>query len=200
MANHEYTAADITVIEFDESVRKRPGMYFRVGLDNPRLPTEILSTVASHILHPTAGVAESHTLSGLIEVLGDLRLRVTLDEPPAWQDTPALGYYDSLLGFNWWSLATVAALCERTSVEMWRDGQGFRQELAGIRPLAAVERFDPYPGSGMRVTFMLDVGILLPEAAFPAEFEGIDMHGEYCTQEPGPGYVTIRDHRQAGGL
>ncbi|MEU9019488.1 hypothetical protein [Actinomadura sp. NPDC048394] len=38
MAGHEYSAADITVVEFDEAVRKRPGMYFGVGLRDPRLP------------------------------------------------------------------------------------------------------------------------------------------------------------------
>jgi hypothetical protein len=42
----EYTAADLTVLEFDQSVRRRPGMYF--GAD-PHLATSILTKLTYHL-------------------------------------------------------------------------------------------------------------------------------------------------------
>lgn len=78
MAGYEYSAADITVLEFDESVLKRPGMYFGVALDDPRLPTKLLEAAAGHALHPATRVAEAHSLVSVIEILGDTRFRVTI--------------------------------------------------------------------------------------------------------------------------
>ncbi|WP_223190911.1 hypothetical protein [Nonomuraea terrae] len=187
--------ADITVLDFDEHVRKRPGMYFGVALGDPRLPTQVLSAVAGHVAHPAASVAEVHSLSAGIDIVGDLCLRVTVDQPHAWQDAPALGYFGSLLGPEWWQPAAAAALCEKASVEMWRDGRGFRQDLAGLRPVSEVEVFDPPTGSGTRMTFTLDPRDLRPGAAFPADLEGIDVHGPYCDAAHGPGRIILRDHR-----
>ncbi|MEU8390845.1 hypothetical protein [Micromonospora sp. NPDC048842] len=45
----EYTAANITVLDFDESVRRRPGMYF--GAD-AHLATSVLTAVVIASLHP----------------------------------------------------------------------------------------------------------------------------------------------------
>ncbi|WP_430497034.1 hypothetical protein ACQRWP_20695 [Micromonospora trifolii] len=45
----EYTAANITVLEFDESVRRRPGMNF--GAD-AHLATSVLTAVVIASLHP----------------------------------------------------------------------------------------------------------------------------------------------------
>jgi hypothetical protein len=170
-------------------------MYFGVGLDDPRLPASVLCVAARHLAHPAARVAEVHSLAAVIDVLGDLCLRVTVDQPHTWQDAPAPGYFGSLLGPEWWGLAAVAALCEKASAEMWRDGRGFRQDLAGIRPASAVEEFDPPAGSGMRITFTLDSRHLRPGAAFPADLDAIDVHGPYCDAAHGPGHITIRDHR-----
>ncbi|SOE07494.1 hypothetical protein [Streptomyces sp. Ag109_G2-15] len=49
----------------------------------------------------------------------------------------AAGYHGALLGPERWTGAAAAALGTRTVVEVWRDGHGVRQELAGIRPGAA---------------------------------------------------------------
>jgi hypothetical protein len=64
---NEYSAADITVLEFDEAVRKRPGMYFGVGPTDPRLATRVLSAVVGGTFHPPAKVAPVHSpvLAGL---------------------------------------------------------------------------------------------------------------------------------------
>ncbi|MGP3919041.1 hypothetical protein [Nonomuraea sp. 10N515B] len=120
---------------------------------------------------------------------------MTIDQQHSWQDSPPLGYFDSLLGPEWWLLAAIATLCTSTTVEMWSDGRGFRQELAGLRPLSPVQRFDPQAGSGTRIIFTIDGHNLPPSAAFPTDLGNIDAHGTDCTAEVGPGYVVIRDDR-----
>ncbi len=195
VAEHEYSATDITVLEFDAAVREWPGMYFGVGLDDPRLPIMLLSAAARHALHPATSVAEEHSLTSVIEILGGLRFRVTINQQHTWPDSPPLGYYDSLIGPEWWLLAAIATLCETTTVEMWCDRRGFSQGLAGLRPRATVQRFDPPTGSGTRITFALDAQDLPPGAEFPADLGGLDVHGPYCAAADGPGTVVIRDHR-----
>ncbi|MER7209561.1 hypothetical protein ABT340_21070 [Streptosporangium sp. NPDC000239] len=200
MAQHEYSAAEITVLEFDEVVLKRPGMYFGVGLDDPGLPVTLLSVAAQHALHPAAHVAEDHSLTSVIEILGDLRFAVTINQRHTWPDSPPLGYHGSLIGPEWWSLAAIAALCGTTTAEMWCDGRGFGQELAGLRPRTAVWRFEPPPGSGTRVTFTLDARRLPPGTAFPADLGGLTVHGPYCDAADGPGTVAVHDSRNGPGI
>lgn len=50
-AVERYTADQIQVITFEEHVRARPAMYFRVGKDSPELPTEVLQQVVWDALH-----------------------------------------------------------------------------------------------------------------------------------------------------
>ncbi|WP_203883764.1 hypothetical protein [Planotetraspora kaengkrachanensis] len=192
---HDYGMGGITVLEFDAAVLKQPGMYFGAGLDDPRLPALLLSAAARHALHPATRVAEDHSLISEIVVFGDLCFNVTINQQHTWSDSPPLGYFDSLLGPEWWLLAAIATLCLTTTVEMWSDGRGFSQELAGLRPLNTVQGFDPQPGSGTRVTFTIDGHNLPSSAAFPADLGSIDAHGPDCTATDGPGYVVIRDHR-----
>lgn len=197
VAEHEYSAADITVVEWDEAIRKRPGMYFGVGLRDSRLPASLLSAVGGHVLHPPTRTAEAHSLHGLIEIPGDRSFTVMWglplsgDEP----DLPAPNYFDSLIGAGWWLLAAVMALCERAVVEAWRDDHAFRQEFAGIRPLSTPERIDSPPDSGSRVTFALDPEHVGHDMAFPTDLEHLDLHGPDCAVPAGSGRVVIRDLR-----
>lgn len=195
MAGYEYSAADITVLEFDESVLKRPGMYFGVALDDPRLPTKLLEAAAGHALHPATRVAEAHSLVSVIEILGDTRFRVTIDQPHAWTDSPPLGYFGSLIGSEWWLLAAIATLCRTTIVDIWRDGRGFRQELTGLRPSGPPENVEPSAGSGIRMTFTLDERILPVTTALPTDLQSLDAHGPDCKAAEGPGHILVRDHR-----
>ncbi|MFD0205275.1 MULTISPECIES: hypothetical protein [Saccharothrix] len=39
---HGYSAADITVLEFHDAVRRQPGLYFGPGRDDPRPATVVL--------------------------------------------------------------------------------------------------------------------------------------------------------------
>ncbi|ROO88104.1 hypothetical protein EDD29_5762 [Actinocorallia herbida] len=194
MAGHEYSAADITVLEFDEAVRKRPGMYFEVGLDDPRLPMKLLEAAARHALHPATRVAEVHSLVAAIDILDDLCFQVTIKQRHAWADSPLLGYFDSLIGPEWWLLAAIATLCGTTSVDVWSEDRAFRQELTGLRPSGPPERIGSPMGSGIRIAFTLDEQILPAGTALPTELESLDAHGPDCAPG-GPGYVLVHDHR-----
>ena len=153
-----YTAADITVLSFEEAVRKRPGMYFRTGPESPDLPTSILLEVVYDALHPADG---GHRQVD-VEVTADLRFTVTADQPPDLDDLgePKPGLYGSLIGKSRWALAAAAALSTRTHIEIWADGRGWRQELTGTIPA----RPEPFTASaqadGTRVTFDLSSAFL----------------------------------------
>ena len=153
MTTEEYSAANIKVLELDESVRKRPGMYFGFGLGDPRLPTQILTVVVCHAFHPANAVGPDHRPRVVAEVTGALTFTVTDDHAETLPDSgePALGFRDSLLTVTRWSSAAAAALTTRTVVEIWRDGRGLRQELAGAQPLSPPVPFVPSAGSGSRV-------------------------------------------------
>ncbi|MFD9395996.1 hypothetical protein ACFWBB_36240 [Streptomyces sp. NPDC060000] len=202
MTEHLYDAADIEVLEFDAAVRKRMGMYFGVGRGDPRLPARVLCAVARHALHPATGVAAEHTLRTVVEITGDLSFTMVMDQPHGWNgsNTPALGYYDSLLGPEWWLPAAVAALSERVTVEMWSAGRGFGQDLVGIRPLSGPREFVAPESSGTKVAFVLDPAHVGPDFVLPTDLENLDLHGPYCSAPAGRGHVLIRDlrHGSAG--
>lgn len=200
MTGKSYDASRITVPDFDAGVRARPGMYFRYGQGDPRLPTAVLSAVAGHVLHPATAVAPSHSLNGLVEITGDLSFTVTLDELHSWegQEGPAPGYFGSLLGPEWLLPAAAAALTTRTVVETWCGGRGFRQELAGLRPVSApLEQAVP-TGCGSRWEFALDEGYFGPGAALTREPGRLDPCEPACAGPAGPGRVVVRDLRDGG--
>lgn len=187
------------MVEFDEAVRRRPGMYFGVGLRDPRLPASLLGAVGGHVLHPPTRTAEAHSLRGLIEITGDRDFTAVVDLPPCGDEPnlPATNYFEYLNGAGWWLLAAVMALCERVVVEEWQDGQAFRQELVGIRPRSGPEAIEPPPGRGIRVTFALDPEYVGHGMALPGDLEHLDLHGSDCAVPEGPGRVIVRDLRAA---
>ncbi|MFI8076333.1 hypothetical protein ACIF85_47715 [Streptomyces sp. NPDC086033] len=197
MTDHTYNAADIEVIEFDAAVRRRPGMYFGMEPENPKLPANLLCAVGRHVLHPATSVAEDHTLRGLLEITSDSSFTISMDQPHAWHDpsTPVLGYYGSLLGPEWWALAAAAALSGQVTVEMWGAGRGLRQVHTGIRPRTAPREFRPPQGSGTRVSFTFDPAYVGPHFVLPTELEDLDLHGPHCAQPAGSGHVLFRDIR-----
>ncbi|MEU3765620.1 hypothetical protein AB0E55_11230 [Amycolatopsis keratiniphila] len=134
MVEGEYGSAEIEVLKFDESVRRRPAMYFSVSLDDPRLSTNVVRA-ADHAIHPAPHLAEPHSLVVDVEILGDLSFSITDDQlcRAGGCQVPRSGYFGSLLGPDRWTLAAAAALSRRTTVTVRRDGCGLRQELAGLR-------------------------------------------------------------------
>jgi hypothetical protein len=197
----EYDAARITVREFDEFARRSPAVFFGVAQDDPRLATEVLRGVLAHALHPATRVAPVHTPQVEVEVRGDLAFSVTDDQADA-ADTldgqaPRLGYFGSLLGPARWVAAVAAALSTRTVAEVWWDGRGFRQHLAGIRPTGEPEVFDAPAGTGTRVVFDLDPAYF--GAGIAADLGSLDPHAPDCAAEPGArGRVVLRDLRADG--
>lgn len=197
VTEYSYDVADIEVLEFDAAVRKRMGMYFGVGRGDSRLPARVLCAVGGHALHPATRVAAEHTLRAVVEITGDLSFTMVMDQPHDWDgsDTPALGYYDSLLGPEWWLLAAAAALSERVTIEMWSAGRGFDQDLVGIRPLSGPREFDSQEGCGTKVAFVFDPTHVGPDFVLPTDLENLDLHGPHCSVPTGSGQVLIRDLR-----
>jgi DNA gyrase/topoisomerase IV subunit B len=195
-----YSAADIQLVEFDEAVRSRPAMYFGVDRRDPDLATQVLCSVLAHGLHPAARVAAAHTLQVKAEITGDLAFMVSDDRADALGGPGAvrLGYYGSLLGADRWAAAAAAAVSSRTVVEVWRDGLGLRQELAGLRPVTEPQDIDPPPGSGTRVSFELDRAYFGHGQAIAADLTSLDLHGPHCNDPAGPGQVTLIDLRHKG--
>ncbi|MFE0510195.1 hypothetical protein [Streptomyces sp. NPDC058964] len=200
MGDRKYTEADIRIVEIDEHVRANPAMRFGAARGNPGLATRVPAEVLSHVLHPAARLAPLHTLRAEAEVLGDLVFSIRDDRPDALDERglPREGYCGSLLGPDRWIAAAAAALCARTLVEVWRDGHGLRQELAGIRPAEEPRRFDAPTGAGTRLVFELDETHFGPGAVIAGDLTGLDLHGPYCAEPPGPGHVGLRDLRGPG--
>ncbi|MGW7244179.1 hypothetical protein [Streptomyces sp. NPDC054804] len=192
-----YSAADVQVVEFDQHVRARPSMYFGVGRGSPELATQVLCTVLRHALHPATRVAPAHSPQVEAEVLGDLTFRVADEQADALdeQGRPHLGYYGSLLGPNRWASAAAAALSSRTVIEVWRDGHGFRQELAGVRPIEEPQEIDSPTGAGTRVVFELDQSYTGARTVLATDLGSLDLHGPHCGDPHGPGSVVVRDLR-----
>lgn len=196
VSRDDYSRADLTPVEFDAHVRKRPGMYFGLGSEDPGLPTWVLCTVVGHAFHPATRVAANHAPDVVAEITADLAFCVTDDQADTLrgQGMPTLGYYASLLTSDRWASAAAAAVSSHTTVEVWRGGQGFRQRLSGLRPVEPPAEFSAPAGGGTRVAYVLDPGYF-GSAAITTEIAGLDVHGPHCTDTVGPGTIVIRDTR-----
>jgi hypothetical protein len=190
VSGHDYAAEHLTVLEVDEAVRRRPGMYFGVAREDPRFATAVLRAVLLHALHPSAALAPDHTPRVYAEITADLAFTVTDDQADLGR-----GYFGSLLTPHRWASAAAAAVSVRTLVEVWKDGRGRRQELAGLRPVGSPADYAAPAGAGTRMSFEL-----APAAPIAADLAALDVHGDpECASRPGSGFVRIRDSRQSGG-
>ncbi|MER6668284.1 hypothetical protein ABT256_27295 [Amycolatopsis japonica] len=197
MPGDGYSDADIEVLEFDESVIRWPGMYFGVSLDDPRLPTSIVRVVVDHAVHPAPHLAAPHRTVVEVEILGDLSFSITDDRFCSAERcrVPEHGYFGSLLGPDRWSSAAAAALSRRTVVEVWQDGRGLRQELAGMRPAGPPRHFTAPLGRGTTVMIELDPDHLGAGATIGTDLDALGRcHGDDCVAEVLRG-VTVKDRR-----
>jgi hypothetical protein len=127
-----YSAEHIKVLCFDDSVRNRPAMYFRVGQQSPDLPTEVLRAVIEDALHINDGAHQNVS----VEIASDLRFTVIDDQDHVTDErgVPQLGFFDSLLDPRRWAPVAAAAVSLHTTIEIWMSGRGFRQQLIGTHP------------------------------------------------------------------
>ncbi|GAB3934246.1 hypothetical protein GCM10027614_06910 [Micromonospora vulcania] len=174
----EYTAAGITVLEFDESVRRRPGMYF--GVD-PHLATNVLTAVVIASLHPGPKVAPTGPPDVTAEILDDLAFSIT-DNWSTGPDGSTAGYHGSLLTSYRWVHAAAAAVSTHTTIETWHAGHALRQNLAGLRPTGPPHDLDAPRGTGTRLTYHLDPSHFTPSTL---DIPTLDLHAEGCCDVPG---------------
>ncbi|MDT0455020.1 hypothetical protein RM550_04595 [Streptomyces sp. DSM 41527] len=191
-----YTADQIQVVTFAESVRARPAMYFRVGRDSPELPTEVLQTVAWDALHHDDGTHGRIS----VEIRSDLSFTVEDDRRHTADElgNPLPGFFNSLFDKERWAPAAAAALSVRTIIEVWLDGRGFRQELAGSAPTGPWEEFTAPVANGTLATFELDPAYCAPGEAIAWALLPSELHGEKCDQHPSLATFQIRDLRADG--
>ncbi|MET8630041.1 hypothetical protein ABZW30_41045 [Kitasatospora sp. NPDC004669] len=199
MAEHSYENITIELPDFGAPVRRPPRMFFGADRGDQNLAAHLLSAIGKDLLHPPASVASAHALQARLEVTGDRGTTVTVNQPHAWE-RPRLpvprGWATALLGDEWWSLCAAAALSAEVTVERWCGGQGARQRLAGLRPLADIEEFRPSDcGSGLRVSATLDPAHVGTDFLFPMDLAELNLHDPDCSVSPGTGHVLIRDHR-----
>ena len=197
MAQGEYSSANIKILEFDDVVRRRPGMYFGIALDDPRLPTRVLHHVIDHAVHPMPHMAGPHGVVVEVEILGDLAFVISDDQlcRPELSRVLEHGYFGSVLCSDRWALAAAAALSRRTVVEVWQDERGLRQELTGLRPVGPPESFTAPGGRGTTVTIELDPDLLRPGAAITTDIEAIGLCQSADCPTDAPQRVTVDDRR-----
>ncbi|MGC4785033.1 hypothetical protein ACLQ3A_25755 [Micromonospora zamorensis] len=182
----EYSAEGITVLEFDESVRRRPSMYF--GAD-PHLATTVLTAVVIASLHPGPKVAPTGPPDVIAEILDDLSFSIT-DNWPTGPDGSTAGYHGSLLTSYRWVHAAAAAVSTHTTIETWHAGHALQQTLAGQRPTGPPQGLDAPGGTGTTLTYHLDPSFFTPSTL---DTPTLDLHAEVCCDVPG--HFRLRDSR-----
>ena len=188
MPVREYTEADLTVLEFDKSVRRWPGMYF--GVD-PHLATSVLAAVVIASLHPGPKVAPIGPPDVSVEILDNLAFSIT-DNWPTGPDGSTAGYYGSLLTPYRWVHAAAAAVSTHTTIETWHAGRALHHNLAGLRPTGPPHDLDAPrgTGTGTKLTYHLDPSSFTPSIlSTPTRA----LHAEGCCDLPGQ--FRLRDHR-----
>ncbi|MEV1157196.1 hypothetical protein AB0J27_17555 [Micromonospora chokoriensis] len=186
----EYAGMKITLLELDESVRRRPGMYFGA---KPHLATSVLTAVVIASLHPGPKAAPSDPCDVTAEILDDLAFSIT-DNWPTGPGGSTKGYFGSVLTSYRWVHAAAAAVSTRTTVETWHAGHAVRQQLSGLRPAGPPQAIDAPGGTGTTMTFHLDPAYVTSSTL---DAPTLDLHAEVCCDVRGQ--FRLRDSRSGRG-
>jgi DNA gyrase subunit B len=176
LADTEYGAKDITVLEGLEAVRRRPGMY--IGSTGARglhhLVWEVLDNSVDEAL---AGRCDAITVTlhrdgsvtvsdngagipvGIVEGTGLPAVEVVMTKLHAGGKFGGDGYKVSG-GLHGVGISVVNALSERLEVRVTRDGGVFEQRFSRGLPLQPLERVGDQEGpSGTTVSFLPDLEV-----------------------------------------
>ncbi|WP_063785380.1 hypothetical protein [Streptomyces resistomycificus] len=188
-----FTADQHRVIAFEEHVRARPALYFRVERNSPELPTEVLQRGVWDALHRRDGTHGQIS----VEITSDLSFTVEDDQPHSVDERrrPLPGFCASLLDKDRWAPAAAAALSVRTVVEVWLDGHGYCQELAGVAPVGVWEECLARRPYGNRTTFHLDPSYFGAGEAIAWALRPEELHGEGCEAHLSPATFPIHELR-----
>ncbi|MEU7965413.1 hypothetical protein AB0D09_18310 [Streptomyces sp. NPDC049097] len=193
-----FTVEPLRGADLVEHVRRCPQMYFLVEQGSPELPTEVLRAVAWDALHRRDG--RHGQIS--VEIGSDLSFTVESDQRPSADERERLlpEFFGSLLDIfdmQRWAPSAAAALSARTVIEVWLDGRGYRQELAGMDPASPREEFIAPKLFGTRTTFHLDPSFCGPGEAVAWALRPEELHreGGTCKEHSSPTTFPIHDLR-----
>lgn len=185
MAKGTYTAADITVLEGIDAVRKRPGMYIGgTGLDGlHHLLWEIVDNAADEAQngHATAVTVTLHEDNRTFTV-DDNGRGIPVDVHPKTGKSALEvifttlhsgskfggGGYETSGGLHGVGASAVNALSETLVAKVRRDGEEWTQEFRKGRPTGPVAKTGTARGTGTKITFTPDPEIF-EEIAFDPE-------------------------------
>jgi DNA gyrase subunit B len=175
-ADASYGAADITVLEGLEAVRKRPGMY--IGSTGPRglhhLVYEIVDNSVDEalagycdevriVLHPDNSVTVSDNGRGIpvgtMEKEGRPAAEVVLTVLHAGGKFGDGGGYKVSGGLHGVGSSVVNALSERLHLKIERDGAVWEQDYERGKPQNKLERGATSDAHGTEITFLPDLEI-----------------------------------------
>jgi len=175
MAEVNYTAKDITVLEGLDPVRKRPGMY--IGSTGARGLHQLVNEVVDNAvdealagrndrlevtLHPDNSVTVQDWGSGIpVDMMKDQglpALTVVLTKLHAGGKFGQGGYKVSG-GLHGVGVSVVNALSEWLVAEVQRDGKIYRQEFARGAPVGKMKKIGVSQGTGTTISFLPDADI-----------------------------------------
>lgn len=188
----EYTAASITLLTIDESVRKRPAMYFGAGRDSPILADQVVRTVVSSL----GWDSESEPADARLVVEGDLRFTVSAGAvgPEVDKDGAVRIGHGAAVWFRWPVMAA-ASVSVRTRLEFRVDGRLWSQELRGIKAQAPPAELGPVPGRGLVATFELDADFFAPGVTITRDLDRLRCYEDGTLFAQGPDSLAITDLR-----